>query len=112
MHMSKNTATIYLFGQKMKNMEQTHRYLMRKLEFPDCYGKNLDALFDVLTENGTERRIVLLYARRLREHLGNDAERLIQVFSDAAAENPRLRFELREGRSTHNRKNNHFKIQI
>ena len=40
--------------------EQVHEYLEIKFDFPDYYGKNLDALYDCLTEI-TEPTAVGLY---------------------------------------------------
>lgn len=34
---------------EMKSVEEIHDYLMEQLELPDFYGKNLDALHDMLT---------------------------------------------------------------
>ena len=41
---------ILLYFRTMNNKRQVQEYLMMKLGFPDYYGKNLDALFDMLTE--------------------------------------------------------------
>ena len=35
---------------EMESEEAVHNYLMEKLAFPDYYGKNLDALSDMLTD--------------------------------------------------------------
>ncbi len=35
---------------KMENTEQVHDHLKEQLAFPDYYGRNLDALHDLLTE--------------------------------------------------------------
>ena len=39
---------------------QIHEYIAQKLDFPEYYGKNLDALYDCLTDicDETEIRIV------------------------------------------------------
>ena len=34
---------------EMKSEEEVHSYLMEQLELPDFYGRNLDALYDMLT---------------------------------------------------------------
>ena len=41
---------IVLDGRKMTDRETVHTYLKRKLELPEYYGSNLDALYDCLTE--------------------------------------------------------------
>ena len=41
---------IILDGNYLCNREVAHTYLQEKLELPDYYGKNLDALYDCLTE--------------------------------------------------------------
>ena len=35
---------------EMESEEAVHNYLMEKLAFPEYYGKNLDALSDMLTD--------------------------------------------------------------
>ena len=36
--------------ENLQNRKQAHEYLAQMLDFPGYYGKNLDALFDCLTE--------------------------------------------------------------
>ena len=35
---------------QMIDREDAHEYLKNKFQFPDYYGRNLDALYDLLTE--------------------------------------------------------------
>ncbi|MBQ1251979.1 MAG: barstar family protein, partial [Firmicutes bacterium] len=44
---------------QLQTMEQIHEYLAEKLNFPDYYGKNLDALYDCLTDINEETEIQL-----------------------------------------------------
>lgn len=41
---------IILDGTQLSNRETAHDYLQTALELPEYYGKNLDALYDCLTE--------------------------------------------------------------
>lgn len=66
--------------------EEGHDYLKDALNFPDYYGKNLDALYDCLCEIGTETEIVLINS----EEVSKD---LIDTFIDAADENELLSFK-------------------
>ena len=65
--------------------ERGHDYLMEALDFPDYYGKNLDALYDCLCE--IECDIELINAGEV------DVE-IIETFKDAADENDFLSFKI------------------
>ena len=40
---------IILDCKEMSSKEKAHEYIMKKMNFPDYYGKNLDALYDILS---------------------------------------------------------------
>ncbi len=63
-----------------------HDYLKEALDFPDYYGKNLDALYDCLCEIGVETEIVLINSDEVSKDL-------IDTFIDASAENELLTFK-------------------
>ena len=65
--------------------ENGHDYLMEALNFPDYYGKNLDALYDCLCE--IECEIELINSEEVDEDI-------IDTFIDAASENEFLKFEI------------------
>ena len=62
-----------------------HEYLMEALNLPDYYGKNLDALYDCLTEIDCD--IELINADEV------DVE-ILDTFEDAASENEFLKFKI------------------
>ena len=66
--------------------ERGHDYLKDALDFPDYYGKNLDALYDCLCEIGVETEIVLINCNIVSSDL-------IDTFIDAASENDFLKFK-------------------
>ena len=77
--------------EKLNERKRAHRYLAEIFEFPDYYGKNLDALFDCLMELG-ECTIVLQGEETLRQKEGY-AARILQVLEEAVHENPGLKLE-------------------
>ena len=78
---------IILDTSRLRERSAAHEYLKVQLSFPDYYGKNLDALYDCLTDlDKTEIEFVNLDA-------GAESyfARVLSVFQEAAAHNPRLR---------------------
>ena len=73
-------------GAALPAAEAVHDLFARALTLPAWYGRNLDALYDVLTERGEPLRLLV----RNREALGEYAEDLLRTLADAAAENPAL----------------------
>ena len=65
--------------------KEGHDYLMEALNFPDYYGKNLDALYDCLCEISCE--IELINSEKVDKNI-------IDTFKDAAGENNLLKFEI------------------
>lgn len=63
-----------------------HDYLKKALNFPDYYGKNLDALYDCLTDIGVDTEIIL----KNKNYVSND---VIETFIDASDENSFLKFK-------------------
>ena len=74
--------------EMMTDRDKAHEYIAETLEFPDYYGKNLDALFDCLTERG-ECSILFINLDAL-EMLGEYSGALLAVFEEAEAVNDDL----------------------
>lgn len=62
-----------------------HDYLKKALNFPDYYGKNLDALYDCLTEMSCE--IDLINCEEVDKEI-------LDTFRDAASENELLKLNI------------------
>lgn len=85
---------VILNCEKLLQRKQAHLYLAEMLDFPDYYGKNLDALYDCLTEVG-ECIIVLEGEDILRESEGYGAK-VLKVLKEAAHANPGLKLEVQD----------------
>lgn len=90
---------------KLSEREAAHEYLKTVLELPAYYGKNLDALYDCLTEMRSTQLVFTGTAPESRGALepadetdmfhqpdpsDQTASRFMRVFRDAAKENPGL----------------------
>ena len=69
---------------------QIHEYIAEKLDFPDYYGKNLDALYDCLTDICEDTHITI----KNYDILDYRENRIINTFLDAAEECEELTVEL------------------
>ena len=73
-------------GSALPEAAAVHDLFTRALDLPEWYGRNLDALYDALTERGEPLRLLV----RNREALAEYAEDLLRTLAEAAAENPAL----------------------
>ena len=79
-----------LYGTRMCSREDAQLHIAEVFSFPDWYGRNLDALFDLLTAWTEPAVIHLLDGAEMDAALGAYARGLRRVFADAAAQNPNL----------------------
>ena len=82
--------TVILDGKAMVDRVSAHSHLADRLELPTWYGRNLDALYDVLTEIGEETEIILTDPATVAEQMGKYGEALLATLQEAAEENPML----------------------
>ena len=82
-----------LNGQKMTDPKSTHHYLQQRFNFPDYYGHNLDALFDLLSTYNDEEvlNIVLINANYLLTHQPEYGQKLIETLLDAQNANYKIK---------------------
>ena len=71
-----------------------HIYLAYRLDLPAHYGKNLDALYDVLKEESRMAAIRITGTKEAQGELTAYMPKLLRVFEDAARENERISVEI------------------
>ena len=81
-------------GSKMTDKIMLHAYLKEQCQFPDYYGNNLDALYDVLTDRSEPLEIRVENARELKEILCGYGEAFIETLQDAAASCSNFKVEI------------------
>ena len=85
---------IVLDAGRLSERERAQEYLKESFGFPDYYGKNLDALHDMLGELG-DVRIIFRNAVAFDEKYGYP-KRVLNVMRDAAEENLGIVLEMGE----------------
>ena len=73
---------ITLDGNILANAAQTHDYLKETFDLPEYYGKNLDALFDCLTDLD-EVEVTIISP----EEDGAIYQKVVRIFKAVAAAN-------------------------
>lgn len=86
---------IILDGKNMGSKEMAHLYMKWKLKSSEYHGKNLDALWDVLSTYDKSIKISLINKENLIEDLGDYGESIIETFQDAQKENDNINFEVK-----------------
>lgn len=81
---------IYINGRDFDTPKEVHEFLAEELNFPDYYGKNLSALYDVLTDLCDDTRIILDLSDVEDDSMIEMLERMAEVMTDAADENEYL----------------------
>ena len=79
-----------LDGNEIHDREQLHDRLAQSLDFPEWYGKNLDALYDCLTDVREEVEIRLLHSRSFEGYMGKYVQALEKAVQAAAEMNPKV----------------------
>ena len=85
---------IRLDGAKMVDKAATHAYLKRKLTLPEHYGNNLDALWDCLSTDFAQKKIIIHKPEAIIENLGSYGEAIIKLFEEVAEDNRFIEVEI------------------
>lgn len=78
-------------GAAVEDRASLHTLLFEQLALPEWYGRNLDALYDCLTERREDTNFYLVNMETLRQTLGGYADAFWAVLTEAAEENPHIR---------------------
>lgn len=82
---------VVIDGKKITSKQQLHTYFADEMNFPEWYGKNLDALYDCLTDIAEETEIEIINRPALHEHLGKYAKAFEKMLRDAQEENENIK---------------------
>lgn len=82
-----------LNGKRMKTRDSAYDHMAQTMNFPDYFGRNLDALYDVLTERSAD--VTLKNAEAMINSLGSYGCGILKCFFDAAEQNPDLAFKIK-----------------
>ncbi len=78
---------LILDGEKISSKDELHKLMESVLDFPEWYGRNLDALYDCLTDLTEEVDIQLQNAEAFHRNLGDYADKVLWVLKDAEQTN-------------------------
>ena len=78
--------TIILDGNEIISMSDIHNIFSEELNFPEYYGRNLDALYDCLSDVSEEVEIIIENKAELEEDLGVSFEKLCCLLDDISDE--------------------------
>lgn len=83
-------------GSKFDSRESLHEYISDKLEFPDWYGNNLDALYDCLSDVNEETEIEMIHRDEFHSTFGKYARAFERVLRDVCSEKENIKFKVKE----------------
>lgn len=86
------SGTVMLNGKQIKNKEDLHVVIAKGLNFPSFYGKNLDALYDVLSNDTAGDSVIKIKsASILKQRIGvNYFDALLETINAASDNNPKV----------------------
>lgn len=86
------SGSVLINGKEIKTRDQLHTLIAKQLQFPRTYGKNTDALYDILSSDYSGDSIIKIkHVNLLKLKLGPEyIESFIQAIMDASEDNPRI----------------------
>jgi len=90
--------TLIIDGREELSRAELHEKIASALDFPEYYGKNLDALYDCLTDMADETEIEIVDFEAFSECHGKYANRLVRVILEACEGKEKLHIKFKDGR--------------
>ena len=87
---------IHIAADQFSTEEEVQEFFQEQFNFPDYYGRNLDALYDLLSEVTEKTHITISGGIADEANLGEYGERLLTVLEEAAQDNPDLKLKIIE----------------
>jgi ribonuclease inhibitor len=83
----RSTKKIKLPGKSISSLDEFYREIAKKLSFPEHFGRNLDALWDVLTTD-IKGPVELAWedSERSKKSMGKDFEKVAALLKDVEKE--------------------------
>jgi ribonuclease inhibitor len=82
---------VTLNGSELTTMAQVHEQIAKDLKFPSYYGKNLDALHDMLMNEDKDVTITILNGGELFMNIGEDkGQALLDLLNDVHEANSKV----------------------
>lgn len=73
---------ILIDGEKITDISLLHKQFSDTLSFPDYYGNNLDALYDMLSERTEKIVVILVNSGALKSNIGDKADAFLKLMKD------------------------------
>ena len=83
-------------GRNVDSVADIHTLFSHALGFPKAYGRNMDALYDCLTDVSEDVTVRIDHRPELFEAIGRYERILIRVLRDAAKVNDRIHLDIEE----------------
>ena len=87
---------IYLNGGEITGKRALHEELAEQLHFPSYYGRNLDALYDLLSIEREHCLFILSDREGFEENLGGYFHGFMHVLRDVGRENDRIAWMMKD----------------
>ena len=90
--------TVVIVFSKCKYPMDLHNEIREKLELPEWYGDNLDALWDMLTgfiETPIEVTVIYKPENKMAENLKESVLKVIETFKEASEEDEEIKINIK-----------------